>query len=88
MPLRTVGILSPGDMGHTVGRVLGEHGLHVIACIQGRSRRTQSLAESANITVVPTYQQLVARVGPHPVNPRACPSQDCCREHHRGAWRD
>ncbi len=60
MPLRTVGILSPGDMGHTVGRVLGEHGLHVIACIQGRSRHTQSLAESANITVVPTYQQLVA----------------------------
>ena len=59
MPLRTVGILSPGDMGHIVGRVLGEHGLRVIACIQGRSRRTQALAKSANITAVPTYRQLV-----------------------------
>ena len=58
MPLRTVGILSPGDMGHTVGRVLGEHGLRVITCTQGRSRRTRLLAESANITAVPTYRQL------------------------------
>lgn len=58
MPLRTVGILSPGDMGHTVGRVLGEHGLRVIACTQGRSRRTLALAKSANITAVPTYRQL------------------------------
>ena len=60
MLLKTVGILSPGDMGHSVGRVLGEHGLNVIACTQGRSERTQALAESANITSVPTYQQLVA----------------------------
>ena len=59
MPLRTVGILSPGDMGHTVGRVLGEHDLRVIACTHDRSRRTQLLAENANITTVPTYQQLV-----------------------------
>ena len=57
MPLRTIGILSPGDMGHTVGRVLGEHGLRVIACTQGRSRRTQALAKSANIAAVPTYRQ-------------------------------
>ena len=46
-------------MGHTVGKVLGEHGLRVIACTEGRSRRTQALAESANITAVPTYRQLV-----------------------------
>lgn len=59
MPLKTVGILSPGDMGHTVGKVLGEHGLRIIACTEGRSRRTHALAESANITVVPTYRQLV-----------------------------
>ena len=59
MPLKTVGILSPGDMGHSVGRVLGEHGLRVIACTQGRSKRTQFLAESANISAVPTYPQLV-----------------------------
>ncbi|MDE0298756.1 MAG: DUF1932 domain-containing protein [Candidatus Poribacteria bacterium] len=60
MPLRTVGILSPGDMGHTVGKVLRGHGLNVIACTQGRSRRTQLLAQSAGIKPVPTYRQLVA----------------------------
>ena len=58
MPLKTVGILSPGDMGHTVGKVLGEHGLRVIACTEGRSKRTQALAACANIAAVPTYQQL------------------------------
>ena len=59
MPLKTVGILSPGDMGHTVGRVLGEHGLRVITCTQGRSERTRLLTESANITAVRTYRRLV-----------------------------
>lgn len=59
MPLNTVGILSPGDMGHTVGQVLGSHGLRVITCLQGRSERTRSLASRANVVDVPTYQSLV-----------------------------
>lgn len=59
MPLKTVGILSPGDMGHTVGQVLGSHGLRVITCLQGRSERTRSLASRAHIADVPTYQALV-----------------------------
>lgn len=59
MPLKTVGILSPGDMGHTVGQVLGSRGLRVITCLQGRSERTRSLARRAHITDVPTYQALV-----------------------------
>jgi 3-hydroxyisobutyrate dehydrogenase-like beta-hydroxyacid dehydrogenase len=57
--LKTVGILSPGDMGHTVGQVLGSHGLRVITCLQGRSERTRALADRANIADVPTYQALV-----------------------------
>ncbi len=40
----TIAILSPGDMGHAVGRVLGEHGHHVITCLAGRSERTKALA--------------------------------------------
>ncbi len=60
MSLTTVGILSPGDMGHTVGRVLGEHGLRVITCLHGRSQRTRSLAAEAGMTDVPTYQDLVS----------------------------
>lgn len=59
MSLRTVAILSPGEMGHTVGHVLGSHGLRVIACLQGRSDRTRSLAGRANIANVSTYQELV-----------------------------
>ena len=55
----TVGILSPGDMGHTVGDVLCQNGLRVITCLQGRSQRTQQLAEKAGIQDVPTYPQLV-----------------------------
>ena len=56
MPLKTVGLLSPGDMGHIVGNVLVTHGLRVITCLQGRSERTRTLAKSAKIEDVPTYQ--------------------------------
>ena len=47
-------------MGHTVGRVLVEHGLRVITCLKERSQRTRSLAESAGILDVPTFQALVS----------------------------
>ena len=60
MSLETVAILSPGDMGHTVGRVLVEHGLRVITCLTERSQRTRSLAESAGILDVSTFQALVS----------------------------
>ena len=55
----TVGILSPGDMGHTVGGVLRQNGLRVITCLKDRSQRTRQLAEKAGIVDVPTYPQLV-----------------------------
>ena len=55
----TIGILSPGDMGHTVGDVLRQNGLRVITCLAGRSARTRALAEKAGILDVPTYRQLV-----------------------------
>ncbi|MYF99159.1 NAD(P)-dependent oxidoreductase [Candidatus Poribacteria bacterium] len=55
----TIGILSPGDMGHTVGTVLRENGLRVITCLEGRSQRTCDLAQKAGIVNVPTYTQLV-----------------------------
>ena len=57
--LSTVGILSPGDMGHTVGDVLRQNGLRVITCLDGRSQRTRQLAEKAGIVDVPTYPQFV-----------------------------
>jgi 3-hydroxyisobutyrate dehydrogenase-like beta-hydroxyacid dehydrogenase len=59
MSLRTVAILSPGDMGHVVGQVLRTNGLRVITCLQGRSERTKALARQAQIEDVPTYTALV-----------------------------
>jgi 3-hydroxyisobutyrate dehydrogenase-like beta-hydroxyacid dehydrogenase len=59
MDIRVVGILSPGDMGHAIGRVLVDHGLKVITCLEGRSERTCQLAEKAGIESVPDYRQLV-----------------------------
>src|SRR5436309_741450 len=59
MPIQTVGLLSPGDMGHVVGQVLLRHGLQVVTCLQGRSERTCMLSRKAGITEVPTHEQLV-----------------------------
>ena len=55
--LNTIGILSPGDMGHTVGDVLRQNGLRVITCLEGRSQRTRELAQKAGIVDVLTYSQ-------------------------------
>ena len=62
MALQTVGLLSPGDMGHVVGQVMRENGLQVLTCLQGRSERTRGLAEAAGIEAVPSYEQLVRDV--------------------------
>jgi len=59
MDLRAVGLLSPGDMGHVVGRVLVEKGLPVLTCLEGRSQRTRDLARQAGIQEVPSCAQLV-----------------------------
>ena len=56
---KTVGILSPGDMGHTVGDVLRQNGLQVVTCLEGRSQRTHQLTQKADIIDLPTYQHLI-----------------------------
>ena len=60
MPLKTVAILSPGDMGHDVGRALSQQGLDVITCLKGRSDRTRSLSEQAGIRDVGSLDRLVS----------------------------
>jgi 3-hydroxyisobutyrate dehydrogenase-like beta-hydroxyacid dehydrogenase len=55
----TVGILSPGDMGHAIGSVLRQHGLRVLTNLQGRSTRTASLAAQAGIIDVADDHTLV-----------------------------
>jgi 3-hydroxyisobutyrate dehydrogenase-like beta-hydroxyacid dehydrogenase len=57
--VRTVGIMSPGDMGSAVGQVLATHGLTVIAALGERSARTRALAAEAGIADVGTLENLV-----------------------------
>ena len=59
MTVKTVGILSPGDMGHTIGQVLRSSGLRVITWLEERSERTKRLAKRAGIEDVATYHALV-----------------------------
>ena len=60
MKVDTIAILSPGDMGHAVGGVLGEQGFRVVTCLDGRSARTRGLAEKAGLEQLPTMTELVA----------------------------
>ncbi len=60
MPVRTVAIISPGDMGHAVGRALVEHGLDVITCLAGRSDRTRKLAKLGRFRDLPSLEAMVA----------------------------
>ena len=57
----TVGISSPGEMGHAVARVLVDNGLPVIACLEGRSERSRQRAASAGIEAVPTLAEVARR---------------------------
>ncbi len=58
----TIGLLSPGDMGHAVGATLREHGLRVLTNLQGRSARTAALAAQAGIIDVADDLTLVREV--------------------------
>lgn len=56
---KTIGILSPGDMGHAVGQRLAENGLRVVAALEDRSQRTRRLAAQAGIEDVGNYAGMV-----------------------------
>ncbi len=59
--IRTVAVLSPGDMGHAVGQVLKDNGLRVVTCLQGRSKRTRELAHRANMENTSSLEELVSQ---------------------------
>ena len=61
MPHSCIAVMAPGDMGHAVGKVLGEHGHDVITCLAGRSERTKGLAAKGNFRDVPDLEALVAQ---------------------------
>lgn len=59
MAPRTIGLLSPGDMGHTIGAALRTHGARLLTCLDGRSERTRALAATAGFEDVPTLEEVV-----------------------------
>jgi 3-hydroxyisobutyrate dehydrogenase-like beta-hydroxyacid dehydrogenase len=59
--MRTIGILYPGDMGHSVGRVLLEDGFTVVTTLDGRSERTRRLCASTAITVLDSLEAVVTQ---------------------------
>jgi 3-hydroxyisobutyrate dehydrogenase-like beta-hydroxyacid dehydrogenase len=59
MALTTIGIISPGDMGHVVGDVLRAGGLRVVTCLDGRSSRTKTLAQQAGLEDLGSVEAVV-----------------------------
>jgi 3-hydroxyisobutyrate dehydrogenase-like beta-hydroxyacid dehydrogenase len=55
----TIAILSPGDMGHAVGRILADNGHGVITCLRGRSDRTRALAATGAFRDVESLDAVV-----------------------------
>lgn len=60
MALKTVAILSPGDMGEGVGASIKGQGIDVITVLAGRSAETRMRAERGGFREVPDLDTLVA----------------------------
>jgi 3-hydroxyisobutyrate dehydrogenase-like beta-hydroxyacid dehydrogenase len=59
--MQTIAILYPGDMGHSVARVLLEDSFAVVTTLVGRSERTRRLTESTATTVLNSLDAVVER---------------------------
>jgi 3-hydroxyisobutyrate dehydrogenase-like beta-hydroxyacid dehydrogenase len=61
MAVKTIGLLSPGDMGHSIGGVLRTNGLEVLTCLAGRSERTRGLAKESGFSDCVDLEEMVTR---------------------------
>ena len=59
--METIGVQSPGDMGHALGAVLRERGRRVVSALDGRSEATRARALRAGIEDVGDVAGLVAQ---------------------------
>jgi 3-hydroxyisobutyrate dehydrogenase-like beta-hydroxyacid dehydrogenase len=57
----TVGIVYPGELGSTLGRLLVQSGVPVIVTTEGRGLRTQQLAERAGLVILPRLRDVAER---------------------------
>lgn len=55
----TIGILYPGEMGSTFGKLLSGNGFSVVTTLRGRSSRTQRLCHHAGLSVVDSIAQVL-----------------------------
>jgi 3-hydroxyisobutyrate dehydrogenase-like beta-hydroxyacid dehydrogenase len=62
MSFERIGILSIGEMGYHWARVLGAHGVKVFSVMDGRSAATRERARQVGVEIVPSLEDLVARV--------------------------
>ncbi|MDA1258074.1 MAG: DUF1932 domain-containing protein [Chloroflexi bacterium] len=60
MPIKTVAIMGAGDMGHAVGKALGESGFEVVTCLAGRGEHTRSLAAIAGMRDAGTLDAMIS----------------------------
>ena len=60
MQLDTIGVISPGDMGHGIGRALRESGRRVLTNLSGRSERSRNLAGEAGLEDAGSLAAIVA----------------------------
>src|SRR4026208_1102649 len=61
--MRSVALISPGDMGQAVGALLVRGGVRVLTCVEGRSERTRGLARAAGFPELATLECLVREPG-------------------------
>jgi len=61
MAVKTIGLLSPGDMGHSIGDVLRANGHEVLTCLAGRSERTRGLARESGFSDCADLEELITR---------------------------
>src|SRR5947209_1599928 len=57
----TIGILYPGEMGTSIGRLLREAGFCVVTTVEGRSSRTQRLCDEAGLTALASLGEVLER---------------------------
>jgi 3-hydroxyisobutyrate dehydrogenase-like beta-hydroxyacid dehydrogenase len=61
MTIKTVGLISTGDMGSGIGIVLKRGGLDVATCTEGRSELTKRLAREAGLRDTASLDELIAQ---------------------------
>ncbi|MDP2730980.1 MAG: DUF1932 domain-containing protein [Dehalococcoidales bacterium] len=59
MEAKKVAIMSSGDMGSAIGKILSDSGLDVITCLEGRSELTRLRAQEAGMRNAASIDQMV-----------------------------